>query len=309
MSERWDTTTTGAFYEEYPFPGSRPIDQDGLIFLRMFGKSLQRHATTTPLRTMRVLDAGCGTGNTSIALARHFPSIIVVGIDQSDASLKHARAAAATLGVKNVSFHTRDLLKPLPRNRKFDVVLCLGVLHHLQDMNRGLMNLQNVLKYDGELYLWLYGRYGRYLHSLNMQLLNLLRSASEPKTDPVQQVRDLIGHPGNEAMMKDLLGIMDASALRERAFSDPVWLADQFLNPHESLLSIGQVLRLVKRCGLAVDRIVGMDGPAAIHRLPPSLQGVFRRLSPPRRLLALDLLMKPERYFLHCRKLDSPGES
>jgi len=306
MSELRITEITRAFYEQYHFPGTRPVDRDGLIFLRMFGHAMDRARRDAPTRTVRVLDAGCGTGNTSIALARQFPAVEFVGIDQSDASLENARAAAAKLGVNNVAFRQHDIMRGAVRGKRFDVVLCLGVLHHTANMKRGLTGLRRVLKHAGRLYLWIYGKHGRYSHSLNMRLLSLLRSEAGAEADPVRLVRDLLRHPGNEAMMKDLVGSLDLSAVEQRAFDDPVWIADQFLNPHEHLLDLPQVLRLVRGCGFEVERIVGMDDSVAARHLPDSLQAPFRRLSPYRQLLALDLLMKPERYFLVLTRTPLP---
>jgi SAM-dependent methyltransferase len=309
MSDRHVTEVAKAFYERYPFPGSRPVDQDGLILLRMLGVSVDRRGKETPARTLRVLDAGCGTGNTSIALARRFPAVTVVGIDQSTTSLLKARTAAQALGLSNVEFQNRDLMKLPGRGKPFDVILCLGVLHHTADMNRGLNNLRRMLRSDGELYLWIYGKHGRYRHSLNVQLLSLLRSAGDPEADPVRLARDLIRHSGGGGVMKDLLGNLIPGALEERAFDDPVWIADQFLNPHENLLDLNQVLRLAAACGFSAERVVGMDETAARRLLPPSLLERFLRLSTRRRLLALDLLMKPERYYLVLRKRHLPMRS
>jgi SAM-dependent methyltransferase len=301
MSDTGVTETAKAFYERYPFPGNRPVDQDGLILLRMLTESVNRRSREHPARPLRILDAGCGTGNTSIALARRFPGAAVTGIDQSSASLLRARTAGRALGLENLEFQRRDLMRLPARWKPFDIILCLGVLHHTADMKKGLINLRRILRDDGELYLWIYGKHGRYRHALNVRVLSLLQSAGDSEADPVRLARDLIRHSGRDGVMKDLLGNLHPGALEQRAFDDPVWIADQFLNPHEILLDLSRILRLAAASGLSVDRVVGMDETAARRFLPPSLLERFVRLSPRRRLVALDLLMKPERYFIVLR--------
>src|SRR5207253_7021171 len=55
---------------------------------------------------LRVLDAGCGTGNTAVAIAEAYPEIEVVGIDLSETSLQHTRALARKRGVRgNLELH------------------------------------------------------------------------------------------------------------------------------------------------------------------------------------------------------------
>ena len=161
MSDQSVTERSRSFYDAYQFPGNRPIDQDGLILLRRFTAHVERLMHRRHGGALRVLDAGCGTGNTAVALARRFSSVEFLGIDQSEASLEKARSAAASFGMKNLRFRNWDLMKPLAVEKKFDVVLCLGVLHHTANMKRGLNNLRGVMRKDGELFLWIYGKHGR----------------------------------------------------------------------------------------------------------------------------------------------------
>lgn len=302
MSRRLATDESRRFYERYPFPGSRPIDQDGLILLRRITRSLTPRLEGSGGSVLRVLDAGCGTGNTAVALARQFPSVEVLGVDQSAPSLEKARTAAGALGLKNIRFRKRDLTKPLTGEGSFDLVLCLGVLHHVADTKAVLLNLRRALRRDGELYLWIYGKHGRYRHSLNMRLLALLQTVPPACPDPVELAREFLRNSGENGAMADLLGNVRTGALQERSFDDPVWIADQWLNPGETLMDMTQLLRLATRAGLSIEEAIGMNQNAAGRLLPPPLVARFRQLGPRRQLIALDLLMKPERYFLRLRR-------
>ena len=48
------------------------------------------------------------------------------------------------------------------------------------DMGRVLANLRGCLNPGGHLYLWVYGKHGRYRHSLNMRLLAMLTGPGAP---------------------------------------------------------------------------------------------------------------------------------
>jgi len=182
MSDHDAGADVRAFYERVRFPGVRPADRDGLVLMRR----LARRRAAQPGARLRVLDAGCGTGNTLAALAQALPDAEFVGVDFSGPSLDLARSATAELD--NVALIRADLMEPLALGR-FDVVLCLGVLHHVSDMGVALGHLGEAIADGGDLYLWVYGRHGRYRHEVNLRLLRLLLDTAPPGTDPVPPAR------------------------------------------------------------------------------------------------------------------------
>lgn len=305
MSEAEITRRSREFYEQFQFPGSRPIDHDGLVFLRRFTRSIQQRLALIPYRMLRVLDAGCGTGNTSVSLARQFPRVAFFGIDQSRTSLAKAKELAARAGVKNVRFRTGNLLQPLPWQRPFDVILCLGVLHHTADMRRTLTNLRRSLVNDGELFLWIYGKHGRYRHSLNTRLLRMLLGKQPSPEAALELAMQFALHADNGSALRDLIGRTKIDEMQRKAFTDPVWIADQFLNPQEVLIDLEALLNLVHASGLELVHVLGMNGNAAQLLNSTPLMKRFEQLSPGDQLIAQDLLLKPERYFVVLRKAAS----
>jgi len=304
MSDLTVTAKSRRFYEQFPFPGNRPVDRDGLIFLRHFAGSVNRHTSLASRGRLRVLDAGCGTGNTSLSLARQFPDIDFVGVDQSRSSLARAKQSAADSGLTNLRYRCWNLMNPLPRGSLFDIALCLGVLHHTANMKRVLLNLHGSLKDNGDLFLWIYGKHGRYRHSLNVRLLAMLLKTEPPPATSLELAKDFIRTAGNGSALDDLLGNQPPSSMPETLFEDPVWIADQFLNPHEKLLDMEQLLAHTRSSGFAVDHIVGFDDTTVRSLLSAPLYERFRKLTRLKRLIALDLLLKPERYFLVLTRKD-----
>lgn len=83
-----------------------------------------------PLADLRVLDLGCHEGGYAIELGLH--GATVVGVEGRRANVEKARFAAEALGLDRVSFIEGDV-RELPDDLgRFDVVLCLGILYHLE---------------------------------------------------------------------------------------------------------------------------------------------------------------------------------
>jgi SAM-dependent methyltransferase len=71
----------------------------------------------------RVLDYGCGCGDTTVSLARRVGSTgRVVGVDVSEVMLEQARATAARLGLTHVGFELANVETQTIREHAFDLV-------------------------------------------------------------------------------------------------------------------------------------------------------------------------------------------
>jgi SAM-dependent methyltransferase len=300
--ERDVTWKIGRFYEKYHFPGQRPIDQDGLIFMRRFSRSVESCSKENKGKHLRVLDAGCGTGNTSIALAQQFKEINFTGLDNSRMSLAHGKQAARREGVRNLQFRKWNLMYPLPYKVPFDIILCLGVLHHTADMKCVLANLSASLKAKGDLYLWVYGKHGRYRHSLNVELLRMLLAVPPQPKDPINLARAYAFTTDHGSPLNDLLGKVKDDVSFRKTLEDPVWIADQFLNPHESLLNMKDLIALGHVAGLELYQLLGIKEDVSTYFESVDLYQRYKKLNRTDQLVALDLLLKPERYFVVMRK-------
>jgi len=295
------TRTIRGFYETFPFPGLRPIDQDGLILIRRLRRYFDNCRKTGTTSRCRVLDAGCGTGNTSISLAGQFIGADFVGVDLSAASLAQAKKAASEAQLPNLQFRRMNLMNPLTALGQFDMILCLGVLHHTEDVVRGLKNLREILRSEGELYLWIYGRHGRYRHTLNRRLLAMLLKTLPEGDSAVEFTREFITRANHGVVIDDLLGSNANNPAFRKVLEDPVWIADQFLNPNEILLDMEGLIRLCSACGFNIEKWFGVsEDPAACFNSPVVAKS-FTQLSLDQQRIALDLLLKPGRYFVVLR--------
>jgi 2-polyprenyl-3-methyl-5-hydroxy-6-metoxy-1,4-benzoquinol methylase len=100
----------------------------------------------------RVLDLGCGVGNSSIALARAYPSIVVRGVDLDEASIVEARRNAADAGLADrVTFGLGDAAA-LDAG-EFDLVTIFEALHDMADPVSVLASARSVLAEGGSVFI------------------------------------------------------------------------------------------------------------------------------------------------------------
>jgi SAM-dependent methyltransferase len=174
-------------YEEFPYPPCNPDDEKTrLVMTWSDDLALVNHycyaGRQTYRKGFRALVAGGGTGDAAIYLAeqlRHTDAEIVY-LDFSRASMEVARRRAQIRGLNNIAWVNESLLAlPELGLGKFDYINCIGVLHHLQDPDAGLLALLAVLHDAGALSVMVYGQYGR---TGVYQLQELLRLLDPPET-------------------------------------------------------------------------------------------------------------------------------
>jgi len=129
------------------------------------------------LHGLRVLDAGCGTGVKSVFMAKQ--GARVTAIDFSEGQLKEAKLNALKNKV-NIVFVHKDLIKDdLSDLRKFDLVICTGVLHHTESAKQSFAKLARLLKPTGSIILGLYHKYSRFRYRI-LRLLVRTQVSSDP---------------------------------------------------------------------------------------------------------------------------------
>ena len=99
-----------------------------------------------------VLDAGCGTGDTALFLARR--GCKVTGIDFIEEAIRRAKRKAAERGVQ-ATFLVKDALTLTDWTERFDNVIDSGLFHVFsdEDRRRYVEGLAIVLKPGGRLFL------------------------------------------------------------------------------------------------------------------------------------------------------------
>ena len=93
-------------------------------------------------------DFGCGSGRSTVELAKKFPNSKFFGFDLFEPNIEKAQKIALEAGVKNnLKFMQWDVSNPL--TEKFDFVACFDLIHDMIDPLEGMKTIRNAVKDDG----------------------------------------------------------------------------------------------------------------------------------------------------------------
>jgi tetratricopeptide (TPR) repeat protein/2-polyprenyl-3-methyl-5-hydroxy-6-metoxy-1,4-benzoquinol methylase len=152
-------------YEENPYPRWLDIAETQQTNLRRVLQQQFSHFTPPAYLEgpIQILVAGCGTGKQPIQTAMSYKkdNVEILAVDISRSSLAYAMRMARGYGVENIQFMQCDILELAQLNRRFHVIECRGVLHHMQDPVAGWRVLSNLLVDGGMMSLALYSKIAR----------------------------------------------------------------------------------------------------------------------------------------------------
>ncbi len=210
------TDTVRQFYERAPFPGYPPRDSLASLHARAERSEFARLLDQAIPGDARIVEIGCGTGQTSLYLAR--ADRIVIGADLTRASLLLGAAAARRFGLRQVQFIETDLHRPGLRAGAFDLVYSSGVLHHTPDPRAAFAKIARLVRPGGLIVIGLYNTFAR----IPLRLRRIIARFSGYRWIPFDPV------------------------LRERNHEPErreAWLRDQYRHPQEHVHTLGEVQR------------------------------------------------------------------
>lgn len=108
-----------------------------------------------------ILIAGCGTGYQPLLAAYRYANARILAVDLSLASLAYARRKTREAGVDTIDFAQADILGLGEMDREFDLIECVGVLHHLAEPLAGWEILAGLLRPGGVMKVGLYSEAAR----------------------------------------------------------------------------------------------------------------------------------------------------
>ena len=151
-------------YEENPYPRWRYTYKNlSSNFLNHLNNEIKpnKFEYNNKFNNPNILVAGCGTGQHIAIIADKYLNSKILGIDLSLASLAYAKRKVEELGLKNIEFLHADILQLKNLKRKFNIIECVGTLHHMKDPVAGLRVLLDLLETNGFLKLGLYSEIAR----------------------------------------------------------------------------------------------------------------------------------------------------
>jgi ubiquinone/menaquinone biosynthesis C-methylase UbiE len=151
-------------YEKYPYPCWNNLDYKKTT---LYGVALKNEYPNANLpshifnKKLEVLVAGCGTGRHALNVAKFFKGVNVLAIDISHQSLAYAKNKTEKLNLSNIEFKQADLTTLPLLNKKFNIIECSGVLHHIKEDQKALQNLLINLMPNGLIKISLYSERAR----------------------------------------------------------------------------------------------------------------------------------------------------
>jgi SAM-dependent methyltransferase len=245
-------------YDTYPFPPEPLLDEPPpgynwrwnwlAAYSFCNGQKPQK-------QDIRILDAGCGTGVGTEYLVHLNPEAQVVGIDLSAGALAVARERCQRSGANRVEFHHLSLYDAEQLPGEFDLINCVGVLHHLPDPIRGIQAIASKLAPGGIMHVFVYGELGRWEIKLMQQAIALLQNDKQGDyRDGVQIGRKLFASlPENNRIVKREKERWAMENQRDECF------ADMYVHPQEIDYNIDTLFDLIDASGLT---FLGFSNPS-----------------------------------------------
>jgi len=208
---------------------------------------------------IRILDAGCGTGSSTEYLIHLNPEAEVIGIDLSEGALAVARERCQKSGIaakygEKLSFRQLKLENAGELSGEFELINCVGVLHHLPNPIAGIQALSQKLAPGGIMHIFVYSELGRREIQLMQEAIALLQGDNrEDYREGVQIGRELFATlPENNPIVTREKERWSLENQRDACF------ADMYLHPVEVDYNIETLFSLIEASGL---EFVGFSNP------------------------------------------------
>jgi SAM-dependent methyltransferase len=286
-------------YNTYPFPPD-PLSDEPPPGYNWRWNWIAAYNFCTGLKPsrqdIRILDAGCGTGSGTDYLIYLNPEAEIVAIDLSEKALQVAKERCHRSGVlanraKSVEFHLLKLEEAIQLPGEFDLINCVGVLHHLPDPIKGIQALAQKLAPGGLLHVFVYAELGRWEIQLMQKAIALLQGNKRGDyRDGVSVGRQLFSSlPENNRIVKREKERWSMENHRDEAF------ADMYVHPQEIDYNVETLFELIEASEL---EFIGFSNPQywQLERLlgkSPELMERAKGLSD-RELYRLIELLDPE---------------
>lgn len=230
----------------YPSPSTESIQTNELLnLLKIFELENRKK-----LENIKILDAGTGSGHRITNVAQYYSKCEFIGLDISKKSLEIANVLKNKKKLSNIKFCKANIMNNNLNLEKFDIVLCMGVLHHLSNPEKGLENLLKTLKKDGVIFLYLYGKLGGHKRMLNKKLISLLLSNDKLNYDNgIKLIREMELNKFEYGWNLNFKNIEEENSL----------IVDYLLHANEILYDFNDIDKLFKKSNLYGYAIFGIS--------------------------------------------------
>ncbi|MBD2437017.1 class I SAM-dependent methyltransferase [Nostoc sp. FACHB-110] len=244
-------------YNTYPFPPEPLLDEPPPGYNWRWNWLAASNFCTgqkPQKQDIRILDAGCGTGVGTEYLVHLNPQASVVGIDLSASALAVAKERCQRSGANRVEFHHLSIYDVEQLPGEFDLINCVGVLHHLPDPIGGIQALAKKLAPGGLMHIFVYGELGRWEIQLMQKAIAILQNEKRGDyRDGVKVGRQIFASlPENNRLVKYEKQRWVMENHRDECF------ADMYVHPQEIDYNVDTLFELIDASGL---EFIGFSNP------------------------------------------------
>jgi SAM-dependent methyltransferase len=285
------STAVAKLYDTYPFPPEPLLDEPppGYNWRWNWSSAYSFCTGQKPQKqNVRILDAGCGTGVGTEYLVHLNPEAQVTAIDLSAGALAVAKERCQRSGADRVEFHHLSLYDAQQLPGEFDLINCVGVLHHLPDPIRGIQALAAKLAAGGIFHIFVYAELGRWEIKLMQEAIALLQGENRGDyKDGVKVGRQIFSAlPDNNRLVQREKERWSMENHRDENF------ADMYVHPQEIDYTIDTLFNLIEASGL---EFIGFSNPRSWELEPllgkePELIERAKGLSDRQRYRLIELL-------------------
>lgn len=249
-------------YNTYPFPPD-PLSSDpppGYNWRWSWPDAYSFATGVNPAnKTIRILDAGCGTGSSTEYLSFLNPQASVVGIDISEEAIavakeRYQRSGVLQMGIPEPLLLRLNVYDLDQLSGEFNFINSVGMLHHLPDPKRGIQALASKLAPGGILHIFVYAELGRWEIRLMQQAIGLIQAKEKGNyADGVAIGRRLFATlPETNRLVQYEKRRWQAENQRDANF------ADMYVHPQELTYTIPTLFDLIAASGLT---FLGFSNP------------------------------------------------
>jgi len=243
-------------YEENPYPRWRYTYKNlSSNFLNHLNNEIKpnKFGYNNKFNNPNVLVAGCGTGQHIAIIADKYLNSKILGIDLSLTSLAYAKRKIGELNLKNIDFLHADILQLKKLKKKFDIIECVGTLHHMKDPIAGLKILLDLLEAHGFLKLGLYSEIAR--ENIVKARKFIKRKKIKSTTEDIRNFREIFDNENIDSSLKNIFQSKD--------FYSTSMARDLMFHVQEHRFTLPEISKILKNLNL---EFLGFSNQFIKHR-------------------------------------------
>lgn len=201
-----------------------------------------------------MLELGCGDGGNLIPLAEAYPESHFVGIDISEEAIQKGLTEIGELGLRNISLRREDISQVSVDAGMYDYVVCHGVYSWVApEVQQAILALgKRALKESGVFLVTYNTLPGWRQRGVLRDILTV--GAGKRADHPLERCAlglDFLKLVSNEkSAIMTSFGRYITEGLERLESSDPSYIHEEFLAPHNEPLLFTEFLARAKQCGL-----------------------------------------------------------